>query len=310
MARLTVLFLLIASLAACTSSGEVARLVETPPSYLPSSLLLDEVPFFPQEAYQCGPAALATTLVHSGSTATVNELVGQVYIPARRGSLQPEMLAATRSHGRIPYLIRPTLEALLNEVNGGRPVLVFQNLGLDWLPQWHYAVVVGFDLDARTVTLRSGTIRDYTVSLPLFYRTWHRTGNWGFVTLKPGELPADADPLRYLEALVAAERVAGDNMAISAYQAAIDRWPENPLFLIGLGNVFYRQGALAQAENQFDRLTALHPEFADGHNNLAQVLLERGEILKAEVHARRAIELGGPRIDIYRETMASIRRQL
>jgi hypothetical protein len=68
---------------------------------LPERVELTEVPFFPQTEYQCGPAALATVLAASGAKVTPDELVPQVYLPERKGSLQVEMLAAARRHGLV-----------------------------------------------------------------------------------------------------------------------------------------------------------------------------------------------------------------
>jgi hypothetical protein len=154
---------------------------------------LAAVPFFPQLDHQCGPAALATILVASGVAVTPDELVARVYLPAREGSLQAEMLAASRTYGRISYLLDPSLVSVLKEVRQGRPVLVMQNLGVSWYQQWHYAVVVGYDIQQNKLLLRSGTIRDYEMSLPLFERTWQRSERWAMVVLAPGELPVDAD---------------------------------------------------------------------------------------------------------------------
>src|SRR5690606_40435641 len=118
-------------------------------------ILLDNVPFFAQDEYQCGPAALATVLVADGVEVTPEELVDQVYVPARQGSLQIEMLAAPRRMGRLSYPLLPELQQVLDEVASGRPVLVVQNVGLQRLPQWHYAVVVGYGLGGDVVTHRS-----------------------------------------------------------------------------------------------------------------------------------------------------------
>jgi hypothetical protein len=61
---------------------------------------LTDTPFYPQEAYQCGPAALATVLAHSGVRVSAEDLVPAVWLPERRGSLQPEMMAASRVYMR------------------------------------------------------------------------------------------------------------------------------------------------------------------------------------------------------------------
>jgi hypothetical protein len=67
------------------------------PADLPASAELTEVPFFPQKDYECGPAALATSLVYFGAPVTPDELVSQVYLPERKGSLQVEMIASARA---------------------------------------------------------------------------------------------------------------------------------------------------------------------------------------------------------------------
>jgi hypothetical protein len=149
---------------------------------------LTATPFFPQDAYQCGPAALATILTAAGYPATPEALTPQV-VPAREGSLQVEMLAASRNRGALTLMLPPRLEALLKEVAAGNPVLVLQNRGLSWVPAWHYAVVVGYDLDRRDVWLRSGTTERDEMSLNAFARTWARSGNWAFMALPPGQTP-------------------------------------------------------------------------------------------------------------------------
>ncbi len=65
------------------------------------------------------------------------------------------MIGAARRHGRVAYVISSP-EELLVEVAAGNPVIVLQNLGLSWVPVWHYAVVIGYDGDADMVTLHSG----------------------------------------------------------------------------------------------------------------------------------------------------------
>lgn len=72
---------------------------------------LVQTPFYPQSRYQCGPAALATVLNHAGVDVGPVDLVGQVYAPSRRGTFQVEMLAATRRHGRLAYVIPPDLRS-------------------------------------------------------------------------------------------------------------------------------------------------------------------------------------------------------
>ena len=83
------------------------------PPGLPERVELAHTPFFPQEEYQCGPAALATALVSAGAQTTPEALVPQVYVPERKGSFQVEMLAAARRHGMVSYALAPKFEDLL-----------------------------------------------------------------------------------------------------------------------------------------------------------------------------------------------------
>ena len=104
----------------------------------------------------------------SGLEVNPEELVGLVYIPEKKGSFQVELLAAARTHGRIPYVIDPQLQVLLAEVDADHPVLVMQNLGVSWYQAWHYAVVAGYDLDREELLLRSGKLRERVTSLGVF----------------------------------------------------------------------------------------------------------------------------------------------
>ena len=92
-----------------------------------------EVPFCAQTGYQCGSAALAMVLQYSGVPATARELQAAVYTPGRKGSLQSGIVTAARRHGRLAYPIQG-LDCLLREVAAGNPVIVLQNLGLQWIP--------------------------------------------------------------------------------------------------------------------------------------------------------------------------------
>ncbi|MEY6433868.1 PA2778 family cysteine peptidase, partial [Thioalkalicoccus limnaeus] len=144
----------------------------------PSNVELHEVAFFPQDDFQCGPAALATVLAWSGQAVTPEELVPRVYLPARQGSLQPEIRATARYYDRLAYELDPRLTALLTELAAGHPVLVLQNLGIWRWPVWHYAVVVGFDAERQQVILRSGTTERQVLSARRFLMSWARADAW------------------------------------------------------------------------------------------------------------------------------------
>ena len=91
----------------------------------PRSIELSATPFYPQEDYQCGPAALATLLRASGVEVEPGTIAPEVFVPGLRGSLQLEMIGATRRHGRLPYVLSTTADEMVAELAAGnaeRPI--------------------------------------------------------------------------------------------------------------------------------------------------------------------------------------------
>lgn len=241
----------------------------------PGPILLD-VPFHPQEENQCGPAALATVLAATGIETTPERLSPGLYLPAREGSLQIELQGATRREGRIPYLLNPEPRSLLAELEAGRPVLVLQNLRTPGFPAWHYAVLIGFDVERNELRLNSGPNAGLAMAAPRFLRTWDWGGRWAMVALRPGELPANPDPARFLAAVADFEAVAGGEAALPAWQAAAERWPGDPGPALALGNAAHGRGNLVEATRYFRAGLALDPAHPVLANNLASVLGEAG----------------------------------
>ncbi len=281
------------------------------PQGLPERVELVEVPFHPQQDYQCGPAALATVLGSAGVSRTPEQLVDEVYLPQRQGSLQLEMLGATRRAGLLPYRLEATPQALLAELAAGHPVVVLQNLRFEafpW-PQWHYAVVVGYDRVERSFVLRSGQDKRLLMGFDEFDRSWARADRWAFVALPPDRLPATAGEQDFVAAATVLER-ASPAAAAQAYRTALKAWPGQLVARLALGNQAYRERKLSEAKAQYHQATLDHPEAADAWNNLAQVRHEMNQQTLAREAALKAVSLAGPRLAVYQATLGSIEAAL
>jgi tetratricopeptide (TPR) repeat protein len=266
---------------------------------------LDSVLFYPQKAYQCGPAALAMVLEWSGINADSDTLVPEVFTPSRKGSLQSALIGTARRYGRIAYPIS-SLSEILTEVAAGHPVIVLQNLGLSWYPVWHYAVVVGYDLPQRIVILHSGVTPRKTISFRAFENTWARSDYWGLLVLPPASIPATAKEQEYILSVLGLEKARQWSAAVEGYESAVARWPENLYARIGLGNSYYALGDLKSAERAFREATRLFPTDGAAFNNLAQILLEQGKKQEALEAARKAVSIGGPLAAEYQKTLEEI----
>jgi tetratricopeptide (TPR) repeat protein len=292
--------------AGCVGAPQTARLRAERPSQLPATVEL-QVPFVAQDAYQCGPAALSMALAASGVLVEAETLKAQVYLPARQGSLQPEMLATARRHGRLAVELPPRMDAVLDEVARGLPVVVLQNLSLPIAPLWHYAVVIGFDLPRDEIVLHSGLTEGQRLPLDVFERTWARGGYWSMVAAAPENLPATVAPDDLLAAAAALERV-NPAAARPAFEALTQRAPRLANAWFGLGNTAYAANDLAAARAAFARSVQIDPDHADAWNNHAHVLLVLQRFEQARAAAQRAVAIGGPRLPSYRQTLAEIER--
>jgi tetratricopeptide (TPR) repeat protein len=303
--RLAGVFFATLFLFACATPPQTRGLLAEPSASLPVAVELKDTPFHPQDRFQCGPAALATVLGAHSIDVTPEELVDAVFIPALHGSLPEEITATARQYGMLAYQLQPSLSDLLREVAQGNPVLVFQNLGTSWFPKWHFAVVVGYDLASREIILRSGTTRRWHTTLAVLERTWSRSGYWALVILPAGSIPASAQPDRYLQAAHDLEASNQTGAAMLAYQAAVQRWPDEPHAWMAYANRLYALSDYRQAETAFRKATRLAPADARGWNNLAYALLGTDCPRQARQAAACAASLA-PTVANYRNTITEI----
>jgi tetratricopeptide (TPR) repeat protein len=292
---------------ACASFvPQAAQLRDKWPDDLPQVAEIADAPFFPQREFECGPAALATALAHFQVPTTADDLVPLVYLPARKGSLQAEMLAAPRRFGMVSYELAPRLEDLLREVADGTPVVVLQRLGSVPFEYWHYATAIGYNAHSGGVTtaigynahsggvtLRSGEQRDAWTPIGLFEYTWKKSAYWAIVTVPPNRIPVTADRARYLQAIVALEKTGQAKAAATAYATYLTRWPEEVGAGIGLGNAYYALGDLPSAERALRQALDKHPDSIVVMNNLAHTLSDLGRNSEALELIQRAAAAPG-----------------
>nr|WP_241696307.1 PA2778 family cysteine peptidase [Solimonas terrae] len=264
-------------------------------------------PFFPQKRYQCGPAALATALGASGVDVTPDDLVADVYLPGRHGSLQAELIAATRRYQRVATQIEPDLEGLVQELRAGHPPLLLLNLGFSWLPVWHYAVVVGYEPQSSSFILRSGTRKRARMSAAELMRSWAYSDRWAVIVSGLQTPPATATAVQWLTAVAPYESLGKLDDAERGYRAATMRWPDSALAWTALGNIDARRAEWIAAIAAYNRALELGDDIVT-LNNRASALgslqcrrLALGDLDRAaalDVDRRYAAALGDTRTEL------------
>ncbi|OYZ23079.1 MAG: hypothetical protein B7Y39_06210 [Bdellovibrio sp. 28-41-41] len=241
---------------------------------LPSSYTIPNVEFVDQAKDFCGPAVATMALRWNGIDVEVDSVAEKVFTPGLAGSLPIDVISANRRYGMLAIPVN-SLDSLLTEIAANNPVIVFQNLTLSWAPQWHYALVVGYNLTEKKIILHSGNQPYMKVDLSDFEYTWKLADNWGLVVLSPDKLSASASEMDHVKAAVVLEQMKKSDDAAASYQRILEKWPDNLVALIGAANSAYRNGKRAHAIQLLKHAVKVHPESVAAKNNLIIALSEK-----------------------------------
>jgi len=138
--------------------------------------IIGNVPFFPQEAYQCGPASMAGVLNYWGLKITPGEIAAEIYSPNAKGTLDVDMVLYPERKGLQARQYRGSLEDLKANIDSSRPVLVLVDDGFWVYEKAHFMVVVGYN--AEGLIVNSGTEQNQFIRQSRFLRSWERTKFW------------------------------------------------------------------------------------------------------------------------------------
>src|SRR5712691_3735912 len=118
--------------------------------------LIQNVPFFPQEDYYCGPSALAGLLTYYGHPTTQDEIAQDIFLPRHFGTLSMDLLLYSQEKGLDTKVVEGNLNLLKSEIEQKHPIVVFLNLGLKIFPKCHFITVVGYDDLNQIIIAHSG----------------------------------------------------------------------------------------------------------------------------------------------------------
>lgn len=168
-------------LASCSSNLTLSKI-----DPLNKDLVSLEVPFFPQPAGFCGPAALASVLNYWGGKTTPDEISNAVYLKKLHGTLRFDLTYFARKRGFMARTYRGNLSDLEDRLSKGIPLLTFLNLGTSFFPVGHFLVVTGIALKAQAVVVHSGSTPNALIPFGKFIKAWEKGAYWTLEITPPG----------------------------------------------------------------------------------------------------------------------------
>jgi tetratricopeptide (TPR) repeat protein len=281
---------LLVVLTACQTPPQTKQLLAAPPD-IARQHVIAQVPFYPQQQFFCGPTTLAEVAGFYGLSKSPDDIAPATFIPGLDGTLQIEMAAATRQLGLVAYAQpRATMAQLLSLVEEDIPVIVLQNNSIAWLPQWHYAVVIGYDLGAAEVVLHTGVTQAHRLNFATFERTWQRGNYWLLAMLPPDKTSTHLEPFLYTRASQDLLNTGQPDAGLAALKSATRQWPDYwlPYFLLG-NHYFSTQPDVAA--NWFAQGLPFAQQEVSYLNNYAVLLSELGCQAKAAELIAAALQI-------------------
>ncbi len=138
--------------------------------------ILNHVPFYAQETWQCGPASLAAVFNFWGGGVSPEEIAAAIYSREAKGTLDMDMVFYAEKKGWKTRQYQGGREDILKEIDSGIPLVVLVDYGFWIYHQPHFMVVIGYD--ENVVIAHSGIERQKRIPWGYFLRTWEKTKFW------------------------------------------------------------------------------------------------------------------------------------
>ncbi len=144
-----------------------------------TSHLIREVPFYSQEAHQCGPAALAGVLNYWGVAVLAGDIAREIYSKSAGGTLGMDMVFYAKRVSLESSQYRGSLEVLKLHIDSGCPMVVLVDYGFWVFQRNHYMVIVGYDESNVIANLGKDQLK--LIPVQGFLKAWERAKFWALL---------------------------------------------------------------------------------------------------------------------------------
>jgi len=142
-------------------------------------IIINGVPFYAQEDYQCGPASIAGVLNYWGIPVKPEEIANEIYSSSARGSLNIDMLLYVNKKGLYSVQYSGSWKDVKENIERGNPLIVLVDYGFSLYQANHFMVVVGFSEEG--VIVNSGSKEHDFIEKEKFLKIWRKTKYWSLL---------------------------------------------------------------------------------------------------------------------------------
>ncbi len=203
----------------------------------------------PQDKHSCGFAALAAMTNDKRYFVQPSDPSGQDCYSGQKMASTVSVVNTGRGLGLLAYKLKPDLAHLLLQVEAGFPVLVLSHPVASPESREYFSVLTGYDLDRQELTLSSEIAGTESIDMQTFLSAWGRSGGWAYLFLKPGQIPAEAEPEDYLAASLDLADIGLSVSAQKALEQGVTLWPESEAMRQALSNAYFQSGLLDSASD-------------------------------------------------------------
>lgn len=165
--------LLAVGLTGCAVSPDGTSSVFSAPA---GSGKVENVPFYSQLTYQCGPASLAGVLNFYGYAVTPDQIARAIFRENIHGTVTLDMVLYVRGKGFSSRWYSGSVSDIQCAVDGNVPLIVMIDLGFANLSKYHYLVVIGYGTEG--VIVNSGKEHEKLMHWERFLPRWRRAKCW------------------------------------------------------------------------------------------------------------------------------------
>jgi len=159
------------------------------PARIPAGArIIERVPYFEQEDFQCGPAALATVINYwyiknnSNKRLSIDAIITEVFSPRVKGVLSLDLELYARKLGYNALQYSGAIEEIKRNIDENAPVIILVDYGGPFFQQNHFMVAKGYTRDA--IIFNSGRRENNLILNESLIKIWKKTGFW-ILVIKP-----------------------------------------------------------------------------------------------------------------------------